>query len=158
MAFIVTDDLMKILPDEIQKIITSDGISGQDFQGMSVDQQHAIMGSEPSDLPGLEDKSGPEHDVEAPATAPGDLNPDEERQGKADDSLKLPKATRYGDDNEFSDTIHDDGHMDEMPESGKNKITDFGDASDRGKALLDAMDKAPEKKKGFKPKKALPRG
>lgn len=61
---------------------------------------------------------------------------------------KFPMTMRYGDEDQYELEMKKDGGMQDMPPSEQNKITDFQDASERGKALLEAMFRS----KGRKPK------
>lgn len=123
--------VLQTLPEDIQKIIMTEGVTQEDMDAMTPEERGQLMADKGPDV------AAPTVGTEAPD---GASNLGEE---KIDDSLKLPKPIRYGDENQFEDELMDDGHIKELPESKKNAITDMDDAAARSQALISR----PEEKK-----------
>lgn len=96
-----------------------------------------LLAKLPEDIQDLIKKEG-KVDVE---DMPKDKMPTEslDSEEPMDDEFKLPKAQKYGDEDEFEDMIGDEGEIVELPESKKNKISSFQDANERGNALISKL-------------------
>jgi hypothetical protein len=99
-----------------------------------------LLAKLPEDIQELIKKEG-KADVEDMSKSPEDMPLDKplDSEEPMDDEFKLPKAQKYGEEDEFEDMIGDEGEMVEFPESKKNKISSFQDANERGNALISKL-------------------
>lgn len=112
----ITNELLKQLPEESRLLIETEGISLEEYEEMTPEEKLALDGVEESSV----------------------------AKPKLDEELKLSKPLKFGDESEFETKLDDNGKMDELPDSEKNKITDFSAAHERGNALIDKMSDMPE--------------
>jgi hypothetical protein len=137
--FYVTTELLKQLPEEARKIIETEGLTQEDLAAMPEKEREALMAPQEAGESGHGEIKAPDQNEDAEPTM--------DQDAKVDDSMKLPKAMKYGAENEFEDSLTADGRMAELPESKKNEIDDFQSAQERGVSLLDKMAEEKPKRK-----------
>jgi hypothetical protein len=118
--FIINKDLFDKLPEEVRNMVAEQGTSIEDEE----------VSAKIEALAGMVEPEGTE--IEEVVAEDGD-----EFNGE---------KIQYGKEGEFEAEINEDGHMKDMPESERSKITDFDDAAERGMDLLSALDNKAEKK------------
>ena len=149
--FYIDHELLQKLPEEVQKLIMAEGTPLKEGEMPPMKEGAMPMLGEP--MPTADKPAGEKPDILPPDEVKKSLLPDEEAMSKISDENKSPRPTRYGEEGEFEDVMKEDGGINELPESKKNAIDDFGKASERGMALIEAMNK--KKKAGPMKKKKI---
>lgn len=110
-------------------MIEEEGLTPDDMEQMSPEDKSAMMEGPSVKAPTLSDKMIADDNVDS--TSLGDNK----------------SSMKYGDEQEYEDGLGSDGKIQELPESKKNEISNFDDATARSGALLDAMAKEESMKK-----------
>lgn len=123
--YYITDEILQTMSPETQKSIIDQGLSQEDMDNMSEEEKAKLMIGQVQ-IP--DENSDPEVMAASDRETRG--------ENKLDDSLRLPKALKYGDEEQFVDELQPDGRIKELSESKKNAITSMDDAAARGQALI----------------------